>query len=136
MGCVIAKPSMESPRKGLQKLKSDNGYVKTGGGFAAARRSTGQRLAPVKTSPKTIQSASSKKNSSGSGSDGEFFKRKLELPKTIEDDEELVDGWPKWLTDNIPRDALAGLIPKSAESYDKLDKVSQLTSYSVSFLFS
>lgn len=124
MGCVIAKPSEESPPKGLQKLKSDNGYVKTGGGFAAARRSTGQRLVPVNDSAKTIRSASTKKISSGSGSDGEFFTRKLELQNTIDDEEVLVDGWPKWLTDNIPRDALAGLIPKSADSYDKLDKVS------------
>ncbi|KAK1361289.1 putative serine/threonine-protein kinase [Heracleum sosnowskyi] len=127
MGCVIAKPSEDSPPKGLQKLKSDNGYVKTGGGFAAARKSTGQRLVPVNNSAKTIRSASTKKNSSGSGSEGEFFTRKLELQNTIDDEEVLVDGWPKWLTDNIPRDALAGLIPKSADSYDKLDKIGQGT---------
>lgn len=36
----------------------------------------------------------------------------------------LVDGWPKWLTDNIPGDVLAGIVPRSADSYDKLDKVS------------
>ena len=40
------------------------------------------------------------------------------------EDGELVDGWPKWLIDNIPRDALEGLIPRSAETYDKIDKVS------------
>lgn len=124
MGCVVAKPSPDSPPKGLQKLKSDNGYVKAGGGFAAARRSTGQRLVPVKDSAKTLRSASTKKNSSAGGSNEEIFARKFELPKTTEDDEVLVDGWPKWLVDNIPRDALSGLIPKSAESYDKLDKVS------------
>lgn len=38
--------------------------------------------------------------------------------------ERLLDGWPKWLTDNIPRDVLAGIVPRSADSYDKLDKVS------------
>lgn len=38
--------------------------------------------------------------------------------------EQLVDGWPKWLTDNIPRDVLAGIVARSADSYDKLYKVS------------
>ena len=28
-----------------------------------------------------------------------------------------------WLADNIPRDVLAGLVPRSADSYDKLAKV-------------
>ncbi|XP_022155876.1 probable serine/threonine-protein kinase At1g54610, partial [Momordica charantia] len=42
-----------------------------------------------------------------------------------EGDGELVDGWPKWLTTNIPRHVLAGLVPKSVEAYDKLDKVGQ-----------
>ncbi|KAK4585406.1 hypothetical protein RGQ29_022887, partial [Quercus rubra] len=41
--------------------------------------------------------------------------------------EELVDGWPRWLADNIPRDVLAGLVPRSADSYDKLAKVGQGT---------
>ncbi|KAA8546596.1 hypothetical protein F0562_002665 [Nyssa sinensis] len=42
-------------------------------------------------------------------------------------EDELVGGWPKWLTDNIPSDVLAGLVPRSAESYDKIDKVGQGT---------
>ncbi|KAK9130088.1 hypothetical protein Sjap_010575 [Stephania japonica] len=41
--------------------------------------------------------------------------------------DELVDGWPKWLTDNVSEEVLAGLVPKSAESYHKLDKVGQGT---------
>lgn len=31
--------------------------------------------------------------------------------------------WPKWLVDNIPQNVLATLVPKSADSYQKLDKV-------------
>ncbi|XP_050208151.1 probable serine/threonine-protein kinase At1g09600 [Mercurialis annua] len=46
--------------------------------------------------------------------------------KKIGDDDH-VGGWPKWLVDNIPKEALAGLIPKSADSYDKLAKVGQGT---------
>ncbi|KAK9272049.1 hypothetical protein L1049_002418 [Liquidambar formosana] len=41
--------------------------------------------------------------------------------------DELVNGWPKWLIDNIRGDALDGLVPKSADSYDKLAKVGQGT---------
>lgn len=36
---------------------------------------------------------------------------------------DFVDGWPKWLVDNIPSDVLATLVPKSADSYEKLAKV-------------
>ncbi|XP_022774089.1 probable serine/threonine-protein kinase At1g54610 [Durio zibethinus] len=48
------------------------------------------------------------------------------MSKKIEGDE-LDDGWPKWLVDNIPTEVLAGLVPKSADSYDKLAKVRQGT---------
>ncbi|MCI31991.1 putative serine/threonine-protein kinase, partial [Trifolium medium] len=34
------------------------------------------------------------------------------------------DGeWPKWLVDNIPKNVLATLIRKTADSYEKLGKV-------------
>lgn len=36
---------------------------------------------------------------------------------------EFVEGWPKWLVDNIPPNVLASLVPKSVDSYDKLGKV-------------
>lgn len=41
--------------------------------------------------------------------------------------DEMVDGWPKWLLDNVPKDGLAGLVPKTADSYDKLAKIGQGT---------
>ncbi|XP_059309990.1 probable serine/threonine-protein kinase At1g54610 [Lycium ferocissimum] len=41
--------------------------------------------------------------------------------------DELVDGWPKWLVDNIRKEVLVGLVPKTADSYDKLAKVGQGT---------
>lgn len=37
--------------------------------------------------------------------------------------DETVDGWPKWLTDNVRPGVLVGLVPKSADSYDKIAKV-------------
>lgn len=131
MGCVQAKSSMNSPHGGggLYKLKMENGYVGNKA-LMGHRRSTGQRYNGKET--------------------GRF--QKLELPVNYDDfenggeekvsgeqrvrdngtgsgksgggvDGELVNGWPKWLTDNIPREVLAGLVPKSAESYDKIDKV-------------
>lgn len=41
--------------------------------------------------------------------------------------DEMVDGWPKWLLKNVPKDKLAGLVPKTADSYDKLAKIGQGT---------
>lgn len=29
-------------------------------------------------------------------------------------EEQVVDGWPKWLTDNVPREVLASLVPMTA----------------------
>ncbi|ESW09572.1 hypothetical protein PHAVU_009G138300 [Phaseolus vulgaris] len=40
---------------------------------------------------------------------------------------ESVEGWPKWLLDNIPINVLAKLIPKSADSYEKLAKIGRGT---------
>ncbi|XP_022751003.1 probable serine/threonine-protein kinase At1g54610 isoform X3 [Durio zibethinus] len=55
---------------------------------------------------------------------GKFSQR--HVSKKIGGDE-LIDGWPKWLVDNISTEVLVGLVPKSADSYDKLDKVGQGT---------
>jgi hypothetical protein len=58
------------------------------------------------------------------GGEGDrLLERDRIVPKKIGGDE-LVDGWPKWLVDNIPADVLDGLVPRSADSYDKLAKVS------------
>nr|GME04763.1 probable serine/threonine-protein kinase At1g54610 [Ipomoea batatas]GME18339.1 probable serine/threonine-protein kinase At1g54610 [Ipomoea batatas] len=143
MGCVQAKPSKtSSPPQGLEKLKLQNGYV-------TARRSTGQRHfseelrgpGPSRPEPRTRiidNYVSSRRSSAGSRAAG--GERKLigvevegENPKNgsigvansrpIAREEELVDGWPKWLVDNIPREVLAGLVPKSADSFDKIDKI-------------
>ncbi|KAK1587477.1 hypothetical protein Q3G72_013255 [Acer saccharum] len=110
MGCVQAKSSTYSPPPALEKLKLESGYVKgVGGGRVIVVKNGG---------------ASGDKRVSGEGAGGGGGSRKS-VRKKIGDDE-LVDGWPKWLVDNIPREVLAGLVPKSADSYDKLAKVEQL----------
>ncbi|KVH99568.1 Protein kinase, ATP binding site-containing protein [Cynara cardunculus var. scolymus] len=100
MGCAPTKPFMDSSHPvGLEKLKMENGYVR--------------------------------KSSSSSSSGGRSNRK--EGKKTVEGEgggrpsvsHDLVDGWPKWLTDNVPKDALDGLLPKSADAYDKLDKKNQ-----------
>ena len=121
MGCVSAKHSMDSPTRGLEKLKLENGYVNRGP--AGPRRTAGTR--PLLRPESRNNSASHVSGAGGSDGKGKVVSGGLERVTSksgVED--ELVGGWPKWLTDNIPREALAGLVPRSAETYDKLDKVS------------
>ncbi|CAD6335735.1 unnamed protein product [Miscanthus lutarioriparius] len=40
-------------------------------------------------------------------------------------DDELVDGWPTWLLDNVPREVLQGIVPKSVHAYEKIEKVGE-----------
>lgn len=63
------------------------------------------------------------------GSDGGVVTRRSSVSPKLDNSDELVDGWPKWLTDNVPKDALDGLIPKSADAYDKLDKVTTISHF-------
>ena len=60
-----------------------------------------------------------RRNASKSSSSVDGDRRK----KGGEEDDEMVDGWPKWLVDNIPTDVLKNIVPKSADSYIKIDKV-------------
>ncbi|CDP11433.1 unnamed protein product [Coffea canephora] len=144
MGCTQGRPSMNSPPPGLLKLEMENGYDAKGG-YAAARKSTGQRHYTIGAGGnygrgRTTSSAENKGSqekklinlevqtysSSANGGVGTASVRTSSSRRDGEDGE-LVDGWPKWLIDNIPRDALEGLIPRSAETYDKIDKIGQGT---------
>lgn len=94
MGCVQAKPSLTSPdRRGIERLKAENEYVGDG------RRSSGHAA------------AAREEEVAGGG----------ERERKMEDD--LVDGWPRWLAKNVPRGVLDGLVPKSADSYEMIGKV-------------
>lgn len=145
MGCAQGKPSMHSPPRGLEKLKLESGYVARGE-RVRPRRSTGQR--PHEPREKNaagygdgrrlsdanrdainernlvITREGEKQTNESSNSSGLAGNVARKITKTTTtEEEELIDGWPKWLVDNIPREALAGLVPKSADSYDKIDKV-------------
>ncbi|XP_068656319.1 probable serine/threonine-protein kinase At1g54610 [Aristolochia californica] len=146
MGCVLAKPSMNSPPSSLEKMKVQNGYVGSGGG----RRTIGKeptrisdRIArqeelvhptvvlssDVGGSGRRLLTREDEKvaNSRSSSGVGGNVSRRIQSKRPSGGIDEMVDGWPRWLTDNVPREALVGLIPKSAEAYDKLDKVGQGT---------
>ncbi|KAJ8541483.1 hypothetical protein K7X08_002299 [Anisodus acutangulus] len=135
---------MDSPPRGLEKLKLENGYASRGDQHVRPRRSTGHRPDQPKEKNNadygdgrrlsdankdtinernlviTSEREKQTKESSDSGLAGDVARK---IIKATTEDEELVDGWPKWLVDNIPRKALAGLVPKCADSYDKIDKV-------------
>ncbi|KAL7596737.1 hypothetical protein Lser_V15G30913 [Lactuca serriola] len=145
MGCAPTKPLLDTSHQGLHKLKMENGYVRGGsrksvsGGrnlssSGGSSSSTGSRKEKMLMNGKEGKEAGSTVRSTGSGgtsssgggrggSDGGVVTRRSSVSPKLDNSDELVDGWPKWLTDNVPKDALDGLIPKSADAYDKLDKV-------------
>ncbi|KAM1030304.1 hypothetical protein TB1_033515 [Malus domestica] len=148
MGCVQGKPLTNSTPGGLEKLKLDNGYV-ANGPLNGHRRSTGQfhrdpfkprqqrgeaRISNVEpgsggsSNEKAAAAVADEWGALNGGSEGEKDDGSHKVSHKVSvDDEEFVDGWPKWLTDNISREILAGLVPKSADSFDKLDKVGEGT---------
>ncbi|KAH7675103.1 [RNA-polymerase]-subunit kinase protein [Dioscorea alata] len=125
MGCVLAKPSMSSPQRGIEKMKIDNGYV--GGG--------GRRALPSRPQSRGVVDGEERE---GNGPSHRIYPPPQQTPMPMPmpmpvrqvaggDVDDLVDGWPRWLVNNVPKDVLAGLVPKSADSYDKLAKVGQGT---------
>lgn len=83
----------------------DNGYTK-----GAPRKSTN-----VRHSKGERVDVTKERKSSTSNNESQRETEKVEVANK--------DGWPKWLTDNIPREALKDIVPKSADSYIKIDKV-------------
>ncbi|BAT94340.1 hypothetical protein LR48_Vigan02g200300 [Vigna angularis] len=148
MGCVQAKQlDSEGPDyRGLERLKLDNGYVASSD-FVAHRRSTGQRHDPNKDHHHRLhqhqrEQPIKNKVESGVAKDGPGHHKgkvvgregrrftRLDDKKVTNKccfEDEMVDGWPRWLVDNVPAQVLAGLVPRSAESYKMIDKVGQGT---------
>lgn len=128
MGCAQGKPSMHSPPRGLEKLKLESGYIARGE-YVRPRRSTGQRphepreKNAVGRRPSDANRDTINERNLVITNEGQKQTNESKTTATTHEEEELIDGWPKWLVDNIPREVLAGLVPKSADSYDKIDKV-------------
>ncbi|XP_019427262.1 PREDICTED: probable serine/threonine-protein kinase At1g54610 [Lupinus angustifolius] len=139
MGCVQAKPCEESDYSlVLHKLKLENGYY-SNHDFVPHRRSTGQTLhhhvqvEPPRNHNKLDSSVSNdaKKRDVDVDVDVDVVdgNNKFLMKASVENENEneMVDGWPRWLLDNVPIQVLAGLVPKSAESFKMIDKVGQGT---------
>jgi cyclin-dependent kinase 12/13 len=145
MGVVQAKPSQSSSSRGFDKLKQENGYVGKGE-FMADRRSTGQRDAHRESAGRHRPQSRKQNGGEGEGKlanmgkrvdvggNGENVSQKTSVFKRIEE-AELVDGWPKWLVDNVPREVLSGIVPKSVESYVMFSKVCVCMCVQFLFLF-
>ncbi|KAJ9567617.1 hypothetical protein OSB04_003583 [Centaurea solstitialis] len=125
MGCAPTKPLMDSshpPQQlGLHKLKMENGYVRKSNVSRKDKKEGGKKITSASRSTGSGGTTTSSSGGGGGGGGGGGPDEGLRRSSNVSD--EVVDGWPKWLTDNIPKDALEGLVPKSADAYDKLDKV-------------
>ncbi|KAI4345154.1 hypothetical protein L6164_012306 [Bauhinia variegata] len=144
MGCFFSSSHSKSPsRRNLERSKKGNGDVKRnsrGSGPINHKKLITSSHKQLRSGHKI--SSTSTVNAKASGAalvakgarGGEFETEKNQVgniskrfvEKKIGRDE-FVDGWPKWLVDNIPTNVLAGLIPKSADSYEKLAKVGRGT---------
>ncbi|KAI3669360.1 hypothetical protein L6452_40593 [Arctium lappa] len=141
MGCVQGKASplsynrQQSRGGGLHKLKIDNGYVIGGNeGKPILARKPFVEMSMKENSGKKNNHVGDSVNNGNIRKEGGENDRKISregignvsqrigVGKKIGSDE-LIDGWPKWLVDNIPKDVLANLVSKTADSYDKLAKV-------------
>lgn len=134
MGCVQGKATGYSFNRTVEEIKQQNGYRDRGRGREQ------QQQEEVKPELGTIK----KSTGAGNGEENKISNRERErlvldektdalgnnnnndgnVEKKKINGEDVVDGWPKWLVDNIHRDILAGMVPRSADSYHKLAKVS------------
>lgn len=134
MGCVQSRSFEYSPNGGVRKLNAERDYV-----AGRSLRNSVVRNRPIKVGRtstavndggvRKLVYIDSKKE--GSGDIGNVSRR-ISVSENA-GGEELVNGWPKWLLENIPEDALAGLVPKGADSYDKLAKVIVIFSFVLPF---
>ncbi|KAM3193380.1 hypothetical protein ACQJBY_070162 [Aegilops geniculata] len=143
MGCAQAKPSQGSPARshdrGIDHLMRCNGYTP-----AAARRLTDPL--PTTAAVAVARDQADAKNQGPAGTETTDASGTSNLtaatvsspslsmppqapaaPRREDDREQLVDGWPTWLLENVPREALQGIVPRSADAFDKIEKVGQGT---------
>ncbi|KAL2339424.1 hypothetical protein Fmac_007364 [Flemingia macrophylla] len=141
MGCICGKFS--SPRSDERPKQQ----VRREGSRTRSSKDVGERV--KRDSQKQRVSVHAKRgaeNASGGGGGKEKPVARKEKIKVVEDDArekntskvrdvrekkmakyESVGGWPKWLVDNIPTNVLANLVPKTADSYEKLAKIGRGT---------
>ncbi|CAI9109161.1 OLC1v1008929C2 [Oldenlandia corymbosa var. corymbosa] len=128
MGCVQSKGGGYSPSDSLHKLKAEHGYVRSNSGEQNVTKA--KDLKYLRSQNDVNKSAESYRGREERKISKEVdvgnVPRRISIKK-IGAADGLSDGWPKWLVENVPTDVLAGLVPKSADSYDKLAKIGQGT---------
>ncbi|KAM0912021.1 hypothetical protein ACQ4PT_013081 [Festuca glaucescens] len=134
MGCAHAKPSQGSPARsdgrGIDHLMRNNGYVPS-----AARRLTDPLPTTIAVKEQNTDAKADPRPTETEASETSTLTTAATLSpspppsarREADDREQLVDGWPTWLLDNVPREALQGIVPRSADAFDKIDKVGQGT---------
>ncbi|KAL1337477.1 hypothetical protein AAHE18_10G141900 [Arachis hypogaea] len=144
MGCVFGRFMVDSPPRKQVKSKRRHGHhgnkamTKKGSRKHHPSKYVDMKRESRRQSVKENNNNNIKNNLSGAveqqvlrgGKESLTATKEEKKIEREEDDEEkniagyeFVDGWPKWLVDNIPRYVLDTLVPKSADSYIKLGKV-------------
>ncbi|KZV14926.1 Serine/threonine-protein kinase [Dorcoceras hygrometricum] len=130
MGCVQGKgtDTCSPQRGGLDELKLEYGYH--------AKSPENRESLHATNSVKGVAEAYNATISVGSRGGERNISRESERViggnisqriYNITTADEFFGWWPRWLVENIPKDALDGLVPKTADSYDKLAKVGKGT---------
>lgn len=147
MGCVVSSkytpPRNRNRSRHVERLKDE--YSNGGSSLKPIIRhnknysskhsevETKKRVVIVKTTTTSVDSAGEGDKIQGAAV-GDIFDDKSEEEKKkmkiASYEVKVGEGeWPKWLVDNISEDVLATLIRKTADSYEKLGKVSTNTIY-------
>lgn len=135
MGCVVGKGYSFTPER-LERMKNENSYVKGNRVEKQQRQREQQQMRDMsrirdQEGNHVLLDHEEKRNGNNGVKIGiiDQLQRVIisDNGRKIGGDDQLVDGWPKWLVDNVPKEVLVGLVPKTADSYEKLDKVSSFS---------
>lgn len=111
MGCVFGKESsVEERREEVREAKADVG-VGGGGGEVQREKEGGEEKRTTRPSGERRR-RSSKPNP------------RLSNPPNNVHGEQVAAGWPSWLS-KVAGEAINGLTPRRADTFEKLDKVKQ-----------
>ncbi|RDX70014.1 putative serine/threonine-protein kinase, partial [Mucuna pruriens] len=135
MGCINTKYT--PPRK-VERLKRNKDHANNASSSASAPKPISYSSNKhVEDETKKIEKLVLSEKQRDSGNKGGVATKddKSEVDNVYEKSQEkkniarneFVQGWPKWLVDNIPPKVLASLAPKSADSYEKLGKLGRGT---------
>lgn len=159
MGCVNSTYTPPRNRnRQVVRLKPATEYAKSGSALkpvshknvSDTHSSKDMEVAALVEIKKTVVSSVSGRKATSDSSIGEWEERDRVKGVAVNDDKsevetisnkseekkkiasyEHADEWPKWLVDNIPHNNLARLVRKTADSYEKLEKVNNTIFYGI-----